>query len=99
MTASWRTNITDLARALAPFARLLLLWLGVFQLCRLILIAATWPLRGDATPTLLLQALGVGLRFDLAVGAALTLPSRSGWVCGARIRFSSTASCSAYSRL
>jgi phosphoglycerol transferase MdoB-like AlkP superfamily enzyme len=67
-------RIADFYRVLSPPAKLLALWVGAFLLCRLALIIATWPLRGDATPALIAKALLVGLRFDLAVGVALTLP-------------------------
>jgi phosphoglycerol transferase MdoB-like AlkP superfamily enzyme len=67
-------RLADFFRILSPLAKLFALWLVAFQLCRLILVAATWPLRGDATAALLLEAFIIGLRFDLAVSAALTLP-------------------------
>lgn len=67
-------RIAPLYRILAAPAKLLALWVAAFLVCRLALIAATWPLRGDATPALLSEALLVGLQFDLATGAALVLP-------------------------
>ena len=67
-------RIAALFRILAAPAKLLALWVAAFVVCRLALITATWPLRGDATPALIAKALLVGLRFDLATGAALVLP-------------------------
>jgi hypothetical protein len=45
-------RLADFFRILCPLAKLFALWLVAFQLCRLILVAATWPLRGDATAAL-----------------------------------------------
>lgn len=49
-------------------------WLALFGLFRLILVVATWPLHGDATPALLLGSFTHGLLFDLSMAVKVVAP-------------------------
>lgn len=68
--AFFRSLILALARPLA----LLVAWTALFGVFRGVLIAASWPLHGDATPALLAEAFVHGFRFDLSVAARLVAP-------------------------
>jgi len=53
---------------------LVAVWLALFGLLRLILVTATWHLRGDATAGLLSQSFLYGLWFDLSMAAKVVAP-------------------------
>ncbi|MFO0981112.1 MAG: LTA synthase family protein [Planctomycetota bacterium] len=65
--------------ALRPGFAFLVALLILFQLFRLILIGASWSLRGDATLPLILEALLVGTRFDLSMAAKIAAPMALWW--------------------
>ncbi len=58
----------------AHYAGWLAAWLGLFLLFRVILVAATWSLHGNATPGLLLGAFVHGLLFDLSMAVKVIAP-------------------------
>lgn len=68
---------------ISPLSRAFVLWFSwivLFQLMRLLLIAATDAHRGDATNGLLAQAALHGLRFDAAIAAWLVIPFALWWI-------------------
>ena len=63
----------SVGRLLLPVLCFFLVWTILFELMRLILVAATWSHHGNATVSLLLQSFLRGARFDLSIAAKLTL--------------------------
>lgn len=67
-------STVSLRQLLTQYLGLLLSWLLLFVLLRVLLVAATWSLRGDATVALLSRSLAHGLLFDLSMAAKVAVP-------------------------
>ena len=74
---TWRLKSGEGRAALRQLAWPLALWgawVALFMVFRGVLVGATWPFRGDATPALLAGAFLHGFRFDLSMAAQLVAP-------------------------